>query len=529
MKLGYAIGFLILILGALNAQRNISVLLLDQNNMALKAQDVAKIEVSLCGQDGKTIIYSETFLFPTLVDGLANLEIGSGTKQAAYIEAVNNHFKNLVPTSDATIIVKIDASLLNGKLLKFNDEIKLNDPVPIIKVFDNKYVGVSPFGINIADANRNAHINAREMFFRDSSVLLNTVVAHTGMDIYSGQNRFANFSSDGINMIKDEEYAKFFLGSGLDLQNVENKSNYGLTGGQVKNLLNGKYYKFSAEEFSLGQESNSLWYFNQNGGGFNPNANVSHLFNNNSYSIKDNSSKREARFFYNGFTGYYDNQPRLNLGVTTSGSPLFNFLSSAGKFLYYMSPNSDAANDNASYSSDGTVIHRQTTVNNTGGRKPYGYITDDGVTPRAGWFISAQNVATIFATVKNFRMDHPLLADQDIVYASLEGPEAAAYCRGKGLLTQGKQFVLFPDHFKFVCSPEDLTIQLTPRSAKSRGLAVTEIKKDGFRVEELMDGTGTYEFFWEVKGIRKGFEDYKVVRSKSEIMPIPFKRVETKE
>jgi hypothetical protein len=48
------------------------------------------------------------------------------------------------------------------------------------------------------------------------------------------------------------------------------------------------------------------------------------------------------------------------------------------------------------------------------------------------------------------------------------------------------------------------------------GLAVVEKTEKGFKVKELMKGKGNYQFDWEVKGVRKGYEDYKVVRDKEE-------------
>ncbi|NJL74263.1 MAG: hypothetical protein HC892_03680 [Saprospiraceae bacterium] len=34
-------------------------------------------------------------------------------------------------------------------------------------------------------------------------------------------------------------------------------------------------------------------------------------------------------------------------------------------------------------------------------------------------------------------------------------------------------------------------------------------------MKELMKGTGNYAFDWEVKGVRKGYEDYKVIQDRS--------------
>jgi hypothetical protein len=41
----------------------------------------------------------------------------------------------------------------------------------------------------------------------------------------------------------------------------------------------------------------------------------------------------------------------------------------------------------------------------------------------------------------------------------------------------------------------------------------------GFDVRELRRGHGTYEFDWEVKAVRRGFENYKVYQPWDEYLP----------
>jgi hypothetical protein len=112
-------------------------------------------------------------------------------------------------------------------------------------------------------------------------------------------------------------------------------------------------------------------------------------------------------------------------------------------------------------------------------------------------------------------MDHPEKADKEIWYASLEGPEAGAYVRGTSSLKQGEAFVEFPDHFKMVANMESMTVILTPLHWDTFGLAVIEKNENGFRVKELKGGTGDFSFDWEVKCVRKGFENYEVIKQKN--------------
>ena len=105
---------------------------------------------------------------------------------------------------------------------------------------------------------------------------------------------------------------------------------------------------------------------------------------------------------------------------------------------------------------------------------------------------------------KNFVMTHPEDESKDIIYAALEGPEAAAYIRGRSKLVNGRAEVTFPEHFRLVVNPDTMTIQLTPRSAESKGLAVVEESELGFTVSELWDGKGEYDFDYFVTGVRRG-------------------------
>ncbi len=137
---------------------------------------------------------------------------------------------------------------------------------------------------------------------------------------------------------------------------------------------------------------------------------------------------------------------------------------------------------------------------------------------RAGSYISNSGQGVVFGDVKNFRMEHPKNPSKEIWYASLEGPEAGAYERGTATLEDGTVFVPFSDHFKEVANPESMTVMLTPLSADTYGLAVVNKTATGFTVRELAKGKGNFDFDWEVKCVRKGFEDYEVVRDRMELM-----------
>jgi hypothetical protein len=84
-------------------------------------------------------------------------------------------------------------------------------------------------------------------------------------------------------------------------------------------------------------------------------------------------------------------------------------------------------------------------------------------------------------------------------------------------LINGEAIISLPDHFTNVANPEGMTIQVTPLSVDSLGLAVVTKRLSGIEVKELQRGTGNYAFDWEVKCGRKGHEDYRVIRPRTEM------------
>ncbi len=158
------------------------------------------------------------------------------------------------------------------------------------------------------------------------------------------------------------------------------------------------------------------------------------------------------------------------------------------------------------------------TLSNLVGGANNGYIAvqDANGSTRAGMYIDNFNQSALFADVKNFRMDHPEQEDKHIWYASVEGPEAAAYERGTATLENGEITVTFSDHFQLVGNSTTMTVLLTPLEWDPYGLAVIEKTATGFTVKELKGGTGNFSFDWEVKCVRNGYENYEVIRDKTE-------------
>lgn len=57
-----------------------------------------------------------------------------------------------------------------------------------------------------------------------------------------------------------------------------------------------------------------------------------------------------------------------------------------------------------------------------------------------------------------------------------------------------------------------MTIMMTPYSIESKGLAIIHKDDQGFEVGELFEGSGTYDFDWEVKAVRKECEQFTVIQ-----------------
>lgn len=130
-----------------------------------------------------------------------------------------------------------------------------------------------------------------------------------------------------------------------------------------------------------------------------------------------------------------------------------------------------------------------------------------------GYSVISTGSAYIYSSgSKHFRLPNPQQPDTDIWYACVEGPEAAAYMRGTAWLVEGRARVELPAHFEAVSGSKLTTIMLTPLSADSLGLAVVKKGTTSFEVRELHRGSGTYEFDWEIKCVRRDMEDYQVIR-----------------
>lgn len=75
--------------------------------------------------------------------------------------------------------------------------------------------------------------------------------------------------------------------------------------------------------------------------------------------------------------------------------------------------------------------------------------------------------------------------------------------RGTALLQDGECVISLPSDAIRKIQENTVSIQLTPLSASSKGLAVVRKETASFAVAELMSGTGSYEFDWTLTAVRK--------------------------
>jgi hypothetical protein len=119
---------------------------------------------------------------------------------------------------------------------------------------------------------------------------------------------------------------------------------------------------------------------------------------------------------------------------------------------------------------------------------------------------------TLTAQQKNFVESHPTDPTKEIVYVSLEGPEAGVYERGTARLIDGRATIRLPEHFALVASEEGLTVQLTPRGQWLQ-LYTERLNTAQCVVGEAHGNSGEFDYL--IQAVRKGREDHEVIRTRS--------------
>ena len=224
--------------------------------------------------------------------------------------------------------------------------------------------------------------------------------------------------------------------------------------------------------------------------------------------------------------------------VGDEGGGLLNLNDPDGNFRAVLSVLSTGSGD---LRLDGPNGNENVSLASTNGNDNRGVISvsDPNGTPRAQLYVDSNNNGQLFLSgAKNANTagagidsegrgilwanqtysveDHPNKSGSKIVYSSLEGPEAAIFIRGKVNLDQGKAVIELPEEFTALAVPDTLTVQLTPGSIRSKGVAFEKIDSQRIRIGELAGGTGSYEVHYTVYARRLGYENQKTVMNEKE-------------
>jgi len=112
---------------------------------------------------------------------------------------------------------------------------------------------------------------------------------------------------------------------------------------------------------------------------------------------------------------------------------------------------------------------------------------------------------------KSFVMPDPVDPAKEIYYVTMEGPEAGTFLRGSAVLKNGEAVIDLPDHFAKTTADGGLTIQLTP-SGKWLQLYTAERSTARLVIREASGQDGEFDYL--VNGVRKGYEDFQVIRDR---------------
>jgi len=114
--------------------------------------------------------------------------------------------------------------------------------------------------------------------------------------------------------------------------------------------------------------------------------------------------------------------------------------------------------------------------------------------------------------VKRFVQAHPTDPTKEINYAALEGGEADTYFRGTARLVNGEAVIALPEHFGLVTNDQGLTFQLTPLGEWLQ-LYVMQKSTKQIIIRESSGKSGQFDYW--VQGVRKGYENYQVIRERT--------------
>lgn len=110
---------------------------------------------------------------------------------------------------------------------------------------------------------------------------------------------------------------------------------------------------------------------------------------------------------------------------------------------------------------------------------------------------------SIFATDKSFEIPHPTQPGKRLIYGVLEGPEHAAYCRGKS----SDSVIELPEEWTGLIDEDSITVQLTV-IGNYKLISVEKIQDN----KVYLKHDSNSEYFYLVHGTRKDIDKLQTVR-----------------
>jgi hypothetical protein len=149
------------------------------------------------------------------------------------------------------------------------------------------------------------------------------------------------------------------------------------------------------------------------------------------------------------------------------------------------------------YTSNGAV-----TIHQNGTQKGSFYVTPGGKSRLVVDEIYDNLGYTRSSVTEDFSLMPRSAGGADPCYVTETG-DRQVIVRGTAMLQNGSYTVTLPAEAASKIRENTLTVQLTPRSAASKGLAVTDRQTGSFTVAELMSGNGSYAFDWTLTALRR--------------------------
>lgn len=260
-------------------------------------------------------------------------------------------------------------------------------------------------------------------------------------------------------------------------------------------------------------------------------------------TLNDGQGRRRASFYSDAVGGIldienYESEAAARVWVTDEGAGLITLNNLQGSPRAVFSVHSvgsgdlrlDGSNGNTNISLGATAQnsnHGIVSVHDSQGRTRAQMVVDQsGVgrfevvsakgTSEVGMMTDAKGRGILWANQTLSIEDHPAEQGSKIITSGLEGLEPALYHRGMVQLNEGRATLELPEDFLALADTRSMTIQLTPESLSSQGVAFERVGKNQIMIGELHGGAGSYPVHYVVQARRAGTEQFKAILSEQE-------------